>query len=463
MPPPLSTQYKLRGIGLGLIPISALSFGWWKPLPSLKNSLLLSVSPLVGLAILDVVENFRMKRRLKAAKESFVEESKLSTLQSLAQSGQAKMSKMVPPQTGKVYLIVGTGGVGRRIIEVLQERGEANVYGFDICPVSTVSDFLEESHFVSGDVSSLEACQSVVKKVQPDVIFHTAGIITISDSKTWQWEKSYNVNVRGVLNMLRASTTESKKVGSFVMTGSSIAGIGKQHCHKSVSGNEKEFPPVSSEEEALSWYSRSKALAEVEALEFCKHNSKAPAFGIIRPASGIFHAKDSVLCQPGLLDMNSPAIGFENQRIDFVYGDNVVLGHLLLEKQLSSGKCQGETFIISNKEPMTLLDFEARITAMVPGYVAWKLSSTLVFFLATITELAKSLKQSMPKDLALLSYTTLSMQTVDYIFDCSKAETMLGYEPAFTVAEGLAKTIGDHAKAFPDGGLAKAKQQTKKD
>ena len=49
----------------------------------------------------------------------------------------------------------------------------------------------------------------------------------------------------------------------------------------------------------------------------------------------------------------------------------------------------------------------------------------------------------------------MAMATIDYVMDSTKAEKMIGYNPAFTVKEGLAQTIEDHIKYFPEGQLAK--------
>ena len=49
------------------------------------------------------------------------------------------------PKTGKQYLVVGVGFLGRRIVKYLLERGETRVRCFDIAP----------SNPFEGDVSSI--------------------------------------------------------------------------------------------------------------------------------------------------------------------------------------------------------------------------------------------------------------------------------------------------------------------
>ncbi len=461
--PRLSTPYQIRAIGLCAMPFAAV-ISCSVSLPGLVSTALVLL-PVLALVILDIFEYQRLNLAFDLAKRRF-RESKLATT-SYAQSGRTRMSEMTPERTGKVYLVVGTGGVGRRIIEVLQERGEKHVYGLDICPPSVVADFLDESHYFQGDVSDFRCCENVVKKSMPAVIYHTAAVITFAQKKPHQWDRSHRINVKGVENMLLASTEASHEVEAFILTSSSTVGLRyPMDCYRSLSGDEERFKPVVSEKESFSWYTRSKAMAEVTALEFCSRDNAVPdkappALGIIRPSSSIFHARDFFGCQRALNDLEILAFGFEYIEVDYVYVDNVVLGHLLLEKRLSQGKCHGETFIISNGEPMSSSEFAARIATMVSlqigsSFCHKKISSTLILVLSSIVEVATTLGLSVPNDLGLLSFTTMTFATVNYQMDDKKARTMLGYKPAFTVNEGILQTIEDHGKAFPDGKLAKS-------
>mmetsp|Transcript_4638 Transcript_4638/g.6102 ORF Transcript_4638/g.6102 Transcript_4638/m.6102 type:complete len:81 (-) Transcript_4638:152-394(-) len=78
--------------------------------------------------------------------------------------------------------------------------------------------------------------------------------------------------------------------------------------------------------------------------------------------------------------------------------------------------------MISNQEPLPLLDFFAQFAVLVPGFSFCRLPSTPVFTLVIVVEVATSLERSIPRDLELLSYTSLPFQTMNYFFDHSEAE-----------------------------------------
>lgn len=443
----LSPAYQTRALLLGLSPTMAVVCFRFSSARLVSISLILA--PLVCCVVLDLIESQRLKRDLTSVPYRVA--PGLS-----AKSGRDKLKKLLPKRTGQRYLIVGTGGVGRRLITLLQERGETDVYGFDLCSHSKVADFLDQDFFIQGNVTSLLSCQKAIDKVKPDVVFHTAAVITFAQRKPSQWSFTYDVNVKGVLNMLQASNSIDHQAKSFILTSSAVAGLSRNDLKKSVTGNEVRFPPQTSKDNALSWYTCSKALAETEALQYCANRQlDAPALGIIRPASAIFHHLDKM--EMAFKDMNASTIGFERSVSDWVYVDNVALGHLLLEKQLNAGKCRGETFLISNQEPLMALELYRRLqTAFVPGFILWKVSSTLVFLLATFTEIMTTLGFSVPHKVGLLSYATLHLATISYTMDDSKAQEMLGYQPAFTIDEAILQVMEDHQKHFPEGALAKS-------
>jgi homoserine dehydrogenase len=55
---------------------------------------------------------------------------------------------MTPRRTGKRYIVVGTGGVGERIIAQLHERGEKELYSMD----KRIKGVLDKDHFIQRDV-----------------------------------------------------------------------------------------------------------------------------------------------------------------------------------------------------------------------------------------------------------------------------------------------------------------------
>lgn len=400
-------------------------------------SLFYSLIPLLFLLTLDTVDVLSVRRDYKA--------TPLYTFEASAENGRVKLQKLMPKKTGKRYLVVGTGGVGSRIITMLQQRGETHVYGMDL----RASEDVALDNMILGNVTSLEDCNRAIEKCKPDVVYHTVAII---DPYCWrrafQWQKVYDINVQGVLNMIKASEDVAK---AFILTSSSIAVVSKKMYGAAIDADE-DSEMYESAEDAVSWYSRSKAMSERLAKQVSKHQY----LGVIRPASAIFHHKDTLGFGRAFDDSGLPAAGNERSIVDFVYLDNVVLGHLLLEEKLFQGKCNRETFLISNDhEKMTSLSFMRRLNGLVGGGIVFsKLPYTLVFILATITEIHWTLRLQPPGDLRLLSYTFLNYATISFSMNIDKAKKMLGYEPAFTLDEGLLDTAEKYAEAFPESKLA---------
>lgn len=403
-------------------------------------SLFYSLLPLLFLLTLDAVDVLSVRRDYQAA--PLYTNSKNAS----SENGRMKLQKLMPKRTGKRYLIVGTGSVGSRIISMLQQRGETHVYGMDLC----ASENVNIDHMILGNVTSLDDCKRAVEKCTPDVVYHTAAIIEpYCWRHTFQWRKVYDINVQGVLNMIKASEDVAK---AFILTSSSIVVVAK-HMYGTAIDADEDSEMYDSAEDAVSWYSRSKAMSERLAKEVSKHQY----LGIIRPASAIFHHQDGLGFGRAFIDCSLPAAGNERSVVDFVYLDNVVLGHLLLEDKLFQGKCNRETFLISNDhEKMTSLTFVRRLNGLVGGGIGFsKLPfSTLVFILATITEIHWMLRLQPPGDLRLMSYTFLNYANMSFSMKIDKAKKMLGYEPAFTLDEGLLDTVEKYVEAFPESKLA---------
>ena len=74
----------------------------------------LTVVPLIFMVVVDVLD---MRQLAKDFAKPFVKPEKEPNLP----AAREKFAKMLPPVTQKRYLIVGTGGIGERIIAILQQ------------------------------------------------------------------------------------------------------------------------------------------------------------------------------------------------------------------------------------------------------------------------------------------------------------------------------------------------------
>eukprot|EP00041_Stephanoeca_diplocostata_P012947 m.220232 g.220232 ORF g.220232 m.220232 type:complete len:425 (+) comp19157_c0_seq84:154-1428(+) len=370
-------------------------------------------------------------------------------------AAERNLKQLTPAATGKSYVVFGTGGVGVAMIEALWNRGERNISGFDLNPSRGRAG--DSVQLIKGDITDKDAVQAACAGA--DVVFHTVAAITYSHMYACQWPVSYRINVQGTENVIAACKTNGVSV--LIFTSSSSVVLDKQHISRTIYGDES-MPLALDETSSLNHYMRSKAMAESLVIAA---NSRRLRTGCIRPTSGIFGPRDTYCMQQPLDKMEATAIGFEDSIMDWVYVENVVLGHLLLEAQLGSSdpavvdQVAGESFCINNGEPLTGMDFNRRIAwAAGSGFRYTKLPPPIMTMLCTIVGVLARLGRGPKGDLSQLSPCVLDFMTIGFVFSGAKAQRLLGYTPAYTVDEAIAKTVGEHAELFPESENAKTLQ-----
>mmetsp|Transcript_39371 Transcript_39371/g.59175 ORF Transcript_39371/g.59175 Transcript_39371/m.59175 type:complete len:211 (+) Transcript_39371:394-1026(+) len=209
---------------------------------------------------------------------------------------------------------------------------------------------------------------------------------------------------------------------------------------------------------------RSKAIAEAS---FVAANGVGGLHtACIRPTSAIIGPRDTYCIELMLKDMKGTAIGFENAFIDSVYVLNVVLGHMLLEEKLNDPSTtklvSGQSFNISNNEPMCFLDLIRRLKwATNGGFVYDKLPPPIVTAVATVVGFLMGIGKTPKGELGLLSPAVLDFMSAGYIFPSTKAERVLGYQPAFTMDEALMHAVDEHMALHPNTKLTECMSKRK--
>lgn len=137
-------------------------------------------------------------------------------------------------------------------------------------------------------------------------------------------------------------------------------------------------------------------------------------------------------------------MSFESM-LDLVYVENVAHAHMLCEKALREGVegVAGETFCVSNNEPLKGIEFAARFDYYAPGKGRkWqRMPPWLLWTLAIGSETyQRVMKRGGLGDLDILTPPLLYTAFVYNVFDCKKAEKVLGYRPVFTVNQGIRKS-----------------------
>jgi len=308
----------------------------------------------------------------------------------------------------KAIITGATGGLGRNLGEFLAKEGW-EVLGFG--RNETIGKELNFT-FKSFDLSSLDACLEAFEEA--DVVFHCA-----ARSSPWgSYELFYKDNVVATKNVLEAMKKHNIPKIVYVSTPSVYFDFRSQR-------NVKEsFRP----KRFVNAYATTKYEAEELVLASDFETS------IIRPR-GIFGEYDTVLiprlekvAQKGFL----PLIKNRDALVDITYVGNVVHAmHLCATKTLP----KNSIFNISNDEPMPISKLFKMVMKTVGKEVEYKkINYSVMMALATVLELVAKVTRG--KEPMITKYG-VGLIAHDQTLDLSNAKEILGYEPQYTIEEGL--------------------------
>eukprot|EP01012_Entosiphon_sulcatum_P022987 TRINITY_DN27971_c0_g1_i1.p1 TRINITY_DN27971_c0_g1~~TRINITY_DN27971_c0_g1_i1.p1 ORF type:complete len:426 (-),score=81.07 TRINITY_DN27971_c0_g1_i1:58-1335(-) len=346
------------------------------------------------------------------------------------------------PKTGEAYVVIGAGFLGCRIINALLLRGETGIRAADKSRAVFDKHFKGDARveFFEADMTKPE---DMVKACEGrTVVFHTAAVIRYSDRLPHQWPLSYNINVKGIENVIAACLHQN--VRKLIYTSSSNVNVGYGLCSLTMT----EDTPYVTEKNTPNHYGLSKAMAEQRVLAA---NGKQTRGGqelltcAIRPTSGIFGCGDGFLTDTWLVKDKPVDQMFPNMFIDYVYVDNVVVGQLLAETKLP-GAAAGQPFAIHNEEPITGYNLFLGLRHYYKGPVGPERFAPfyLTYLIAWILEV---LRMAFPKkkwdfgQMNMLSPALFQYCACDYVYRTDKARNLLGYRPVFSVDQALQRTV----------------------
>ncbi|MGV6806333.1 MAG: SDR family oxidoreductase [bacterium] len=331
-----------------------------------------------------------------------------------------KMSEIM--QQKKVWLITGVAGfIGSNLLETLLKLGQEVVgldnfetgyrHNLDDVESSVSSTQWSNFDFVEGDICSLEDCRRAVKGV--DYVLHQAALgsvpRSIEDPLT-----SDRVNIGGFLNMLVAARDEA--VQNFVYAASSAT-----------YGDHPGLPKVEDQiGKPLSPYAITKYVNELYADVFASSYGLETiglryfnVFGKRQDPNGAYAAVIpkwvSSMLQGETIFINGDG---ETSR-DFCYIDNVVQANLMAA--VAGGNAKNQVYNVAAGDRTTLNQLYQIIR--------------------------RSIAESAPQAGGLLEgvnpeYRDFRPGDVRHSqADISKAKTMLGYDPKYSVEKGIGESI----------------------
>jgi len=359
--------------------------------------------------------------------------------------------------TGLTYLVVGNGFVGKRLVNRLLERGETNVRVFDIVPANHWKGD-DRVTFFRGDVTKMDdispACEGV------DILYSTFAIIRFMDRLEHQAFLSYHINVTGTEVLLEACRLQS--VPNIIVTSSSHATTDE---HSMPRFNRDETAPYVTRKTAHNHYGWTKAVADQICLKADGDklaNGDEMKVTVVRPCSGVFGADDRLSFEK-VMDLKvAPSVGGDAV-MDWVYCENVVLGHILAEAALLDGRdgVRGEAFCISNDDPCNMADFWMLVRKQVDLMKSKKKRNALMveflyvpmaplWIVSYISEMNQWLfkgKVSLGRDVDMLTVPMLQTASMEYTYTSAKARKVLGYEPVYELEEAIQRSLSEYYQA----------------
>jgi plant 3beta-hydroxysteroid-4alpha-carboxylate 3-dehydrogenase len=325
------------------------------------------------------------------------------------------------------------GFFGTRLIEALLMRGEKKIRVFDIDKKSEWRND-KRVEFILGDITNYDECESACKGI--DVVFLNAAAITFMDSLDYQYERSYQVNVVGTQNVIRACKMNNVK--SLLQTSSPHAVLSKFKTREPTLLNET--TPYVNEINATSHYGSTKAKAEQLTLQANDTNGLRTVS--IRPFSSIFGKQDKFLLDQMFGDKLIISFAIDTY-IDWIFVDNAVYAHLLAERQLNlNSPIDGQVFCVSNNEPMYGITFHSIVLyynkhirhVYGPSNLFW----LICFSIEWLQNFFGPSMPTLPAKIQCLTYTCWKLVNINYILSgTNKAQRLLDYTPVFTTAEAI--------------------------
>jgi nucleoside-diphosphate-sugar epimerase len=362
-----------------------------------------------------------------------------------------------------VLVTGGAGFLGRAIVRELQKPARAGVGTpaaeirvFDKIPLDPKPFALREDEgLVSlvGDLRSAESVREACRGV--DAVIHTASLVDWGHASE---QVLHDINVVGTRNIIDACRAEG--VPALVYTST----MDVVYPRRPIRNGDETLPYPKRFADA---YAHSKALAEQSVLAA---NSDSLATCAIRPCgmwgeADPYHVSQTLrLAEAGKL---SHRIGNGKAQFQHVYVGNVAHGHLLAMQALLSSECRsndedthrgrllaaGEVYIITDEPSENFFDFlDPILTGLghpmppkskyIPFALAWSIGAAL--------ELGARLARPFVTFRPNMTRSSVQILCQDFTFTSDKAHRELGYEPVYSKAEGLERTLAHFSHYGPN-------------
>lgn len=340
----------------------------------------------------------------------------------------------------KILVTGASGFIGSFIVEEALRRGMdtwAAVRG------SSKRDFLQDEriHFIELNLSSQQQLEEQLRDHQFDYVVHAAGVTKCLNSQDF-----YRINTEGTKNLVRALINLQMPLKRFVYISSlSIFGaIREQQPYKEILESDTPQPNTDygrSKLEAERWLDSLPSLGERQRVgESCSGmGTGVGSFPcvILRP-TGVYgpRERDYFMMAKSIKQHTDFAVGFQRQDITFVYVLDVVQAVFLACEKGQTGR----KYFLSDGQVYQSATFSNLIRREL-GNPWWIRITAPIWLLRVITFFGDKWGHMTGKVSALNNDKYNIMKQRNWRCDIEPARRELGYEPHYTLAEGVPLTI----------------------
>ncbi|NQT83243.1 GDP-mannose 4,6-dehydratase [bacterium] len=318
----------------------------------------------------------------------------------------------------KRTLVTGcTGILGSWLTIALVDR-RADTVGlvYDENPRSELvrSGYVGRITVLRGTVTDFELMERILNDFEIEVVFHLAAqaLVTVANRNPLS---TFEANIRGTWNVLEAAR-RSKKVERLVLASSD-----KAYGDQEILPYKEDAPLIGRHP-----YDVSKSCADMIALAY-GHTYDLPL--AITRCGNIYGGGDLHWDRivPGTIRSairgERPVVRSDGTpKRDYIYVKDIVSGYLLLAEKLGDASVRGEAFNFGHDSPLTVLEI--------------------------VREVLDAAGRS---DMEPSILNKAKHEIHSQYLDSSKARRVLGWEPGFSLPEGLRETVAWYRRFFEEG------------